>query len=506
MTVSLETVRRLHAWASGGPTPRGEVVNVHVAAEEDLLITAFLRMGGESRPWGIAIGTLADGPTIFTVPEGRNRDLVGDMMVKAADVLLSHFNHPRWSDSGPSRDDDVLRQIWLPGQTHVDMLQYLAATYARTKWNRDDVDTLRAVGNLCNALFIETQRPGEQTVISATEALRTCYVFPTAQSRQGHVGHLLGWLTGGKTLKSRLDAAVAAANQSMATVINPDEERGMLEPLVDEWTAARRRNDGATMMRADRKIHRVLETHLLARWEATATAARLIHADPREYNEGLDTLCVDSIRQMFDSWGDRAMREEAGEIPYWPNVFTDRNAREVGSAFQRRIAQDEKARHLLTHGDRELQREELAAGHGVICTVTRVRGDGMWTTQWSFPDLPTLKEGDTLSIAGNSNAKLKVVDVDLDSETLMLAPDWKLAKKNGSTEVYTPADPRWKGKTLVLLDSPAFGLAERKAKTARRNFGPDDITALLANPSTRHAAYDEEGRLAEVAPEIEGAL
>ena len=56
MSDSLETIRRLRAWSDGKPTPRGEKINVKVADDDDLLIVAFLRMGGESRPWGVAFG------------------------------------------------------------------------------------------------------------------------------------------------------------------------------------------------------------------------------------------------------------------------------------------------------------------------------------------------------------------------------------------------------------------------------------------------------------------
>ena len=49
MNASLETVRRLAAWTAGAPIPRGDVINVHVANDDDLFIVAFLRMGGESR-------------------------------------------------------------------------------------------------------------------------------------------------------------------------------------------------------------------------------------------------------------------------------------------------------------------------------------------------------------------------------------------------------------------------------------------------------------------------
>ena len=102
MNASLETVRRLRAWNEGKPLPRGEVINVHVADDDDALIVAFLRMGGESRPWGVAYGTAASGPKFLTVPEGRNRQLVGDMMAEFAGVLLTHFRHPSFSDDTPA--------------------------------------------------------------------------------------------------------------------------------------------------------------------------------------------------------------------------------------------------------------------------------------------------------------------------------------------------------------------------------------------------------------------
>lgn len=504
MTATLETIRRLQAWSEGKPLLRGDVVNVHVTNDEDLLIVAFVRMGGESRPWGVALGTLAEEPTVFTVPDGRNRQQVGDMMVEVAGHLLAHFDHPGWSETGPSEDGvDTFRQIWLPGPTHVEMLHHLAAAYARTRWERDDVETLRALGNLCNALFIESQRPGQQTIISATHALRTCWVFPTATVRQGHLGHLLAWLTGGRTRNTRLEAAIEADKTSMATVLTPEEERRILEPLVTKWTEARRAHDGPAMLREQKKIETALRASLLQRWHATAEAARIIDSDPRPYNPGLGILVADSMKQMFRSWGEKAIREEAGDEPYWPNVFTDNNPRAAGAAFQRRIAHDEKARHHLVHGDKELQREELAAGHGVICTVVNIATKGAtWKAAWSYPPLPTLREGAELSIAGAPDMKLKVVDVDIDSSTLILAPTWKRPKPHYRALGLSPDDPRWRNKDLVLLNSPAVGLAERKAMTAMKKFGPDDITELLSKPRLRHAAYDEEGPVIE--PVLDG--
>ena len=229
MSASLETVRRINAWAIGEPLARGNVINMHVADDEDLFIVSFLRMGGESRPWGVAFGTIADGPTVLTVPEGRNRQLVADMMAAFAPAILSHFRHPTYSDDGPQvYSTQPLRQVWLPGTSHVEMLHFIAAAYARSTWNRPDISVLNALGNLANCLFIESQRPGQQTIVAATDALRDCYIFPSTPVRQAHLGYLLGWLNGGTTREVRLEAAHAAEKLSVSIVLDPHVERTVL--------------------------------------------------------------------------------------------------------------------------------------------------------------------------------------------------------------------------------------------------------------------------------------
>ena len=102
MSASLETVRRLNAWSIGEPLARGNVINMHVADDEDLFIISFLRMGGESRPWGVAYGTIADGPTVLTVPEGRNRQLVAKVFCAANRVLFRRWASGIFNTTTPS--------------------------------------------------------------------------------------------------------------------------------------------------------------------------------------------------------------------------------------------------------------------------------------------------------------------------------------------------------------------------------------------------------------------
>jgi hypothetical protein len=496
MSASLETVRRLTAWAAGSAIPRGDVINLHIADDEDLFIVAFLRMGGESRPWGVAYGTIADGPTVLTVPEGRNRQLVGDMMATFATAILSHFRHPSYSEDGPQGySTDSLRQLWLPGTSHLEMLHFIAAAYARSTWDRSDIKTLNALGNLANCLFIESQRPGQQTIVSAPDALRQSFSFPATPARQGHLGYLLAWLHEDGTRDTRLAAAQAAEKRTVSTVLDPHIERTDLQPLVTHWGDARNANDSSAMQKVSDQIHTSLSEELLSRWHLAREAAEVVQTDSREFNVGLTSLSADSAKQFYNNWGEKATNEAAELPPYWPNIFTDYGARSAGYAYQIRAAHDQKSRYFLVHGDRELQREELAAGHGIICTVKVVATDApMWKVDFSYPDLPSLKPGDKLVIAGTPLVVLEVHDIDFESHTVMLRPTWKNAKPTAGAFGMAPNSKDWRGKVLVLIDQMPYSIDERRAAmTRRKKTSGSDITDLIVVQSRRHAALDDDG-------------
>ena len=496
MSASLETVRRLAAWTAGAPIPRGDVINVHVANDDDLFIVAFLRMGGESRPWGIAYGTIANGPTVLTVPEGRNRQLVGDMMATFAPVLLEHFRHPSYSEDGPAGYSTLsLRQMWLPGASHTEMLHFLASAYARSTWDRPDIRTLNALGNLANCLFIESQRPGQQTVITATSALRSGFVFPSTPIRQAHLGHLLGWLHGGDDRDARTSAAHEADKLSVSTVLDPSIERTVLKPLVTSWGLAQKQSSDTEAPKIAKKIHASLSQELTTRWNLVRQAAQDLRNDQRLPNSGLAALRSESAKQFYINWGEKALSEYAEQEPFWPNVFTDYSARSAGWAYQMRTAADQRTRHALVHGDRELQREELAAGHGVICTVTTVATDTpSWKVTFSYPELPTLKNGDNLVIAGTPLVGFEVRDIDFDNRIMILKPKWTRPKKNAGIYGIIPTSKDWRGKVLILVDKMPFEIDERRAAmTFKKKTSGSDITDLIVIRSRRHAALDDDG-------------
>lgn len=500
MSTSLETLYRLRAWKEGKPIPHGERINVHIADDDDLMVLAFIRMGGESRPWGVAYGNQGSKPTILAVPDGRRRTLVADMMAEFGKELLSFFRHPEYSPDTPANyESDPARQLWLPGPTHVEMLHLLALAYARTRFERDDIELLRSLGNLANCLYIEQQRPGQQTIMSAAASLRDTFYFPSASIRQAHLGHLLGWLNGGSSRDQRLVVATRAEEDSVATSLNPEVERRTLDSEVERWNNAQRKKDKKAQTASESVIEQVLSKELQRRWKLTSDAVEQLRNDRRKRNPHLEKLVESGAKSFFNLWGRQAVREYDGEDSFWPNVFTDRNPRTSANRFLQRNAESRAARSELVHGDRELQREELAVGHGVIVKVLKVHSTGdQWTLKYSYPDLPTVEAGKRLVLAGFPKNVLIVQDVDHGKQTLEVKPDWVRVKSYPGFVALAAKDKAWEKQEIVLLNDPATGLANNLAARAKEKPADGtDIVDLIRPVLHFHAANDDEGPVNE---------
>ncbi len=94
--------------------PRGSTLHVPRPGGDDLLV-AFVRMGGESLPWGVAWSFGGLKPRALTVPEPRDRELVGAMMAEFSNVILPHAGHPGFGD--PLEDGQVPPPI-LGAESH----------------------------------------------------------------------------------------------------------------------------------------------------------------------------------------------------------------------------------------------------------------------------------------------------------------------------------------------------------------------------------------------------
>jgi hypothetical protein len=472
--------RRLRAFRAGQPICSGETKRIFVADGKDALILSFVRMGGESRPWGIAFGTPVSAPKVLAVGEARNRELVAEMAAEFAPVLLRHLRCPDYCASAPSERDDLscLRQVWLPNETHLDMLHQLAYAYTWTKFGGAKRALLNAFGRACGWLFREAQRPGQMAVMVASKVLRDAYTFPAEDVRQGHLGYLLAWLETKGGYEKRLLAATEAERQSISTSLDPELERTTLEPLVEQWGQAEKTGQGARTAKLLRDIRKVLQPELQRRWNLTEQAMEWIHADKRRTNSGVAELVDQTLDEQWYQYARLELNknDDADGPAFTPAVETDRHPAAAASRYLFHQASADLLAGLLVHDDPELLAEAIAEGdafRGKIISVTDEGAGKQTLPVWKVLDQADrplhLQVGSRVSVVGfkermgciRSFHEHKTGGLLIEVEITSRKTNRKPGPKGHSL---APNDPNWEGQTVGLVSAPADMIPRMKSR------------------------------------------
>jgi hypothetical protein len=489
-----DAVRRLEAFAAGKPLPRGETLRVPKPGSsvqlDDMFVTTFIRMGGESAPWGVAFGAPGRRPTVLSVPEPRTRDDVAAMMSEFAPHLLDHLLSPRFSSDTPrathgGRTPEMpVRQVWLPNKAHLEMLHCVAYTYHRTRYGAAErQELLQALARACGWLFRESQRVGQTVTIVATQVLSEAFTFPADDIRQGHLGFLLAWLHTKGTRAVRGAAADAAEREAVSTSLDPELERTVLQPLVERYNQARSDDDQAAMTRAARQIRSALEPELLRRWTLTEAAVTALRDDKRRENRGVARLVRASQDEHFRQYLRIEQKFEDSEDgpPFTPSPETDRHPAAAGARYYVCASSEELRDRLLVHDDREMQAELIASGEalaGMIAAI-EVERDGrksrvFWTLQ-SDGTLPLrLREGQTLCEIGCDRRHIEILEItQVDAATNR----FEVEVTKGKTLEEPPHlrradDPRLRGSSVIFVAPPMDGISRRKSAAIWNADGP----------------------------------
>ena len=293
-----EIVRKLRSWEAGRPLPRYATIHHEIVPDDRALVVAFVRMAGESRPWGIAWGNPGSEPKVTSVPDGRIRDDVSVMCADFAEDLLAHMQVHNWTYTplSQSADRGDLNQVWVPNGQHLAMLHQLNYLYSQTKHGGENNDLLKALGRLSGWLFRESTRSGHQHIVDASAAIAEAFAFPAQGVRTAHLGYLLAWLATDGDREARQAAAFAAEAFPISPTMDPQVERDQLEPLVSKRQKARR--DGGNDAISDGLISDILSDELHRRWRATSDAYFALREDPRDVNSGVGDL-VDIANEEF---------------------------------------------------------------------------------------------------------------------------------------------------------------------------------------------------------------
>ncbi|MGH8542891.1 MAG: hypothetical protein ACREX3_04480 [Gammaproteobacteria bacterium] len=476
---SRDVVRRLRAFQAGQPLVRGETRHFAIAGDDDLLIVAFLRMGGEARPWGIAFGHPNEEPRILTVPEPRNRDLVAEMAAGFAPALLRHLRAPGFVDTPPAAWEHLrpLRQLSLPNPSHLEMLHHLAYAYTFTRYGGEAQPLLNALGRACGWLFREAQRPGEQHVLVTTEALRESFTFPAQDIRQVHLGYLLAWLETRGDRETRIQAAMEAERSAIATSLDPSIERDEIERALDAWHNSAGDRDEDEMETARQLIHQVLERELRRRHDLTRQAIVRLRSDPRRINAGISTLVERGLKEQWFQYQRTELRIANGEEGVFvPSPETDRSPPAAGAQYQKHVASAELLGTLLAHDDSESFSDLVATGDAFNGVIESVRDEGRGQTTKPVWRIRSPNQG-PLRLRGNSwvsllglpdrYGEIRSIDDQLDGTRLFEVEilGLKTRPRGSRASGVLPAnDRRHEGTTVEFVKKPAHGIAERIAQ------------------------------------------
>ena len=401
MAADRDTALRLRAYVLGTPLLRLEYRPKPVMPVKDRMLVAFVRMGGESSPWGVAWKRGKGAVQIRVVPEARNRSDVAAMVAEFGDELAPHF------DPGAKS----IRQLWLPGPTHAEMLHFLSLRYTRAKKADAAVlERLNRLGRRSGQLFDATQNPNSALCIDATAALRELLVFPCEPVRESHLGFVLALLDDG-TRDERMARAKAAEVLPVSTSLEPALERS-LAPRVEAWGEAG--SESSKKPHAD-AIRAVLEPELQRRLQLLATAIERYEKAAPE-NPGVEAITTTS-EAALKRFADR----EAAAPEFARSPETDHSPITAAQAYANRDADTIAALASLVPFDRASQEELIAAGSAFEADVISVE-DVTVGRQARRKQLVVAIDGalplrlrvqDSVSIAGDTEGRggWKIVDI-----------------------------------------------------------------------------------------------
>ena len=288
----MDAVLRVKSYATGKPQQRGDLKRFLVEPASRSMILAFIRMGGESRPWGIVHGRPGQGPRVNYVDEPRDDNKVYGMLLEFAPALLSHLGHPDY-DRGNNQGNC---QVWLPNPSHVEMLHFMAFLLSRQSLRGlDDAQhsVLHSLGKACVWLFQEYRRPGQTTVMVCSDVLRDAYVFPAEPIRQHHLGFLLSWIQTRGSMHARMKAAAKAETLSISVSLDPIKEIG-IEKLLSMIRPPRVQKNGDQLRPLTSEIGKELAGELERRYELVSQCLKVLGKDHRKINPGVKNLREDT--------------------------------------------------------------------------------------------------------------------------------------------------------------------------------------------------------------------
>lgn len=475
MTSVRAIARKLEAWQAGQPLPRHDTIHHAIMPPAQVMIVAFIRMAGESRPWGIAWGAAGSAPRVESVPDGRVRDDVSALCAMFAEDLLEHLRVHNWTfDPVPQKPElGDLRQVWLPNDQHIAMLHQLSYAYSQTKFGGENQDILRALGRVAGWMFRDTSRRGNQHIVSASHLLGDSYVFPAQDARTDHLGYQLAWLTVDGGREARLQAAGEAERLTVSPTMDPSLERDDLSGLVEKWQEGRRH--GEDLIEHADAIAVILHDELLRRWQLTEQSYELMASNGRPVNNGIGELVTRAHSEFWFQHQRIELRlnDPSQGPPFVAHPETDSHGSAAASRYLIHVAADEAFLGYLVHDDLALFLEAMDDGRAFESRVVRVYDVGVgrstvprWVVRLDPSRPHRLRENARLTPLGSRGHESTILAIDATENDLFVTVEWigRKTKPLLGPIMAKPNDDAWVGVDVAFVQSDAANLTQRRSQ------------------------------------------
>ena len=471
-----DVVRQLEALKISRPVPRYSTL--HVRLVDNPFMVAFVRMAGESRPWGIAYGRLKDAaPRIVTAGDGRNRESVAEICEELGVAMLQYFRaegHTFNPITKENLDTEDLPQIWVPGERHVEMFHHLEYAYWRVRKDDDRTQPLHAFARLSGWIFRESGRTGQQQIIDASRALRDAYAFPADTLSLGNLTTAVAWFKEDGVLPEKRIRVRRVGEQRVSPTLDPSLDKEILAPLVEQRAELLKAEKSLTLV--EQRIHEALAPELMARWNSMVDAFHILANDTRAENIGVEKLVQSTMEKYVAEYQrvERGMLDTTGGPIFTPHPETDFHGSAAAAGYFRMQAADVAYTALLVHDDDELCAEALASGHAFLGEVADVWDSGVgrstvpnWQVRVQIGEISRLREGENYSLAKNPKSTVAIREVEVvDEEHWSVHIEWKSPKlKEVSGPISAmPLNPNWIGKRLIFVPCDTSALTAKQAQ------------------------------------------
>ncbi|MFO0756611.1 MAG: hypothetical protein U0359_08980 [Byssovorax sp.] len=483
-----DVLLRIEAFRKGAALPVGTTFPWPKARDEDRLILCFVRMAGESLPWGFAAGHPGGEPTVLSVPEPRNADEQARLTRDLGTLLLPHLPHPEHTTPEEQADIGVVvrrRQLWVPGSTHLEMLHFLDFRFSQAREGEAGVKDLNAIGRAAGFLFRESTRPGQVRVFDLTRRLRDAFAVPAEDVRQAHLGFLLAWIDGSGSRDERIARAREAERLSVGVTMSPELEREVLVKLVERYNAEKA--DPTKAAPIAREIRAVLDAELRRRYQLAERALALLDGDGRPPNPELEGLIKLGVEEHVYQYWNVEHKAAAPQVdPNAPRNFGNHPETDFSPVtaaarfFAHQHAQDVASAELL-HGDPALIEAAIEAGDALRGTIVNVVNEGtkrsvtpVWTVRAPAEGVLRLREESGVCVAGlrGRTGSIRSIEV-VDGERVVTVEidGWKRARPEEGAPAAEDA-AALEGTAVTLVASGVTGLSRKKSFRVWESSGP----------------------------------